>query len=320
MKKNIVIALLASVAAVSSAYTHAADAFPNKPIRLVVNFGAGGSTDIAARIVAKKLASILGQGVVVENRSGGGGTIGPSYLAKQEPDGYTIGLTAQGAIATAPWMYKVTYDTDDFDYIGAFSKYRYVFIVGADTPYKNIQDVVDAAKKSSKPLLFGTPGPQTNFVFPMLTKQTGAEFEQVLYKSGMDTTVGVASNQVPMAVVISPEAWPQMQAGKVRMIASATGSRWSEYPDVPTVAEQGFDATIEGYLALGAPKGVPAPVLAKLRDAVEQTMADESVRTEMERAGMEATYMKGPEYGELMRKEKAKAKVLIQELGLATQE
>ncbi|WP_419203977.1 hypothetical protein [Bordetella trematum] len=83
MKKNIVIALLAGVAAVSSAYTYAADAFPNKPIRLVVNFGAGGSTDIAARIVAKKLASILGQGVVVENRSGGGGTIGPSYLAKQ---------------------------------------------------------------------------------------------------------------------------------------------------------------------------------------------------------------------------------------------
>ncbi|RCW68644.1 tripartite tricarboxylate transporter substrate binding protein [Pseudorhodoferax soli] len=295
---------------------HASEVFPNKAVRIVVNFGAGGSTDIASRIVAKRMSQELGQPVVVENRPGATGTLGPAYVAKQPADGYTIGLTPFGAMVVGPWMVKVSYKTSDFDYLGAFSKYRFGLVVNADTPYKTIGDILSAGKKSNQPLLFGTPGPATNLIFPMLTRTSGVKFEQVMYKSGTEAALAVVANQVPMSVSVSTEVLSQLQAGKLRLIASVTSTRWPEYPDVPTAKEAGFDALIESFLGMAVPKGTPADRLEKLRAAFKTTMADPSVRDELNRVGMEPAYLDGPTYDQLVEVERQKMGEQIRALGV----
>lgn len=290
--------------------------FPTKPVRVVVNFGAGGSTDIASRIVAKRMEQELGQAVVVENKPGANGTLAPGYLMNRPADGYTIGLTPFGAMVVGPWMVKVPYKTSDFSYLGAFSKYRFGLVVNPETPYKTIGDILEAGKKSKQSVLFGTPGPAPNLIFPQLTRISGVKFEQVLYKSGTETALAVVANQVPMAVSVSTEVLAQIQAGKLRLIASVTDTRWPEYPDVPTAKEAGYDASIESYLGMAVPKGTPQARLEKLRAAFKATMADPVVKADLIKVGMEPTYLDGPAYAELIEVERKKMGDQVRALGM----
>jgi tripartite-type tricarboxylate transporter receptor subunit TctC len=303
-----------AAAAAFSGSTAFAQAYPARPPTILVNFAAGGSTDVAARIVATRLSTELGQTLVVENRPGAGGTLGPTALAKAAPDGYTLGLANQGSLAVAPWMFKVSYDIPDFAFIGVFCKYRYVMIASNESPFHSVKEVVDAARSGEKPLLFGTPGPSANFIFPQLTKATGARFEQVLYKSGTEAATAVAANNVPIAVVVSSEALPYLQGGKVRLLASATESRWPAYPDVKTIRELGYAASIESRMALAAPKGTPPEIVDKLRKALKVAANDAGVREKLDGIGLEPSYMAPDDYEQYVRQDKVKSQAMVKEL------
>lgn len=139
--------------------------FPTREVEIVVNYGAGGVTDVATRLLSRTLSKHLGRPTVVTNKPGGQATLGPAYLSRQQPDGYTTGIITFSAVAITPHMIEVPYTVDDFDFLGGFGRYRYGLAVNNNSPYNSVEELVDAARKSGEPLFFGVPGAPNNVAF-----------------------------------------------------------------------------------------------------------------------------------------------------------
>lgn len=290
-------ALIASLALFSvSAVTHAA--YPEQEIQLVVNYGAGGVTDVGSRLLAKALEKQLKKPVIVANKPGAQATLGPAFVARSKPDGYTVGVVTYASIAMVPHLIEVPYTIEDFDYVGAFGRYRYGLVVNANSPYKTVAEFVDAAKKSSKPFFFGVPGAPNNIAFFELAKLTGAKFEQVLYKSGTESVSAVASDQVAATVQTPSEILPQVESGRVRLLASVSPERWSDKPDVPTMKEAGFDVSINSWMGLALPKGTPIEVRKRLETALAAAMKDPELTSSLNNMGIDPVWMTGQGYKE----------------------
>lgn len=275
-----------------------AENFPNREVEVVVNYGAGGVTDVATRLLGRSLSKQLGQPVVVTNKPGGQATIGPAYLARQKPDGYTTGIITFSAVAITPHMLEVPYTVEDFDFLGGFGRYRYGLAVNADSPYKSVKDLVEAAKKSEKPIFFGVPGAPNNVAFFELGRKTGGKFEQILYKSGAESVAAVASNQVAATIQTPSEIRPLVESGKVRLLASVSPDRWSDAPDMPTMKEEGYDVQIESWLGLAAPKGLPADVRDRLEKALSDAMKDQELVDGLNNMGIDPVWISGKAYAE----------------------
>lgn len=277
----------------------AAQAFPAKEVTLVVNYGAGGNTDVAARAVARGMEKFLEKPVVVQNRAGALGTLGPSFVAKQKPDGYTIGMVTYSTVAITPHLLTVDYTVKDFEFLAGVGRYRYGVAVRADSPYKNIADLVQASK-TGKGVFFGAPSAPNNLAMLELGRKTGGKFEQVSYKSGSETVNALLGGQVEVIVQNPSDVMSFIKAGKIRLLASASPIRWPELPDVQTMKEQGFDVEIDSWLGLAAPKGTPKAVVDKLQDAMLQAMKSEEVKQQFVNAGVDPATLTGREYTELL--------------------
>lgn len=281
----------ASLAFASQAY-----AYPDKEVQVVVNYGAGGVTDVATRLLAQTFEKHLGAPVVVVNKPGGQATLGPAFLSRQKPDGYTIGIITYSAIAITPHLLEVPYTVNDFDFVGGFGRYRYGLAVNADSPYQTVQEFVEAAKQSEKPLFFGVPGAPNNIAFFELANMSGAKLEQVLYKSGSESVGAVASNQVHATIQTPSEIAPYVQSGKVRLLASVSPDRWHDQPDMPTMADAGYDIKIESWLGLAAPAGTPEKVLKHLEQALEATANDAELQERLNNMGIDPVWLSGDGY------------------------
>lgn len=273
----------------------AAESFPEAPISLVVNYGAGGATDVASRHLASGMEKYLSQPVVVVNKPGALGTMGPAFLARQKNDGYTYGLVTYSTVAIAPHLMNVPYTIDDFAFVAGFGRFRYGVAVRADSPYRSVQDLVTAAKKSNG-LFFGAPSAPNNLAMFALAKVTGAKFEQILYKSGSETVTGLLSGQVDVIVQNPSDIIPQIKAGKLRMIASASPVRWPELPDVLTLKEQGFSVEIDSWLGVATPKGTPSSRVKVLEAAALAAMKDPQVDKNFKAIGIDPVDLTGAEY------------------------
>jgi tripartite-type tricarboxylate transporter receptor subunit TctC len=273
--------------------------FPAKEVTLVVNYGAGGNTDVAARAVARGMEKSLEKPVVVQNRAGAMGTLGPSFVAKQRPDGYTIGMVTYSTIAITPHLLNVDYTVKDFEFLAGVGRYRYGVAVRADSPYKNIADLVQAAK-TGKGIFFGAPSAPNNLALLELGRKTGGKFEQVSYKSGSETVNALLGGQVEVIVQNPSDVLSFIKAGKVRLLASASPVRWPELPDVQTMKEQGFDVEIDSWLGLAAPKGTPKAAVDKLQASMLQAMNTEEVKQQFVNAGVDPTALSGKEYNDLL--------------------
>lgn len=280
----------------------AAQTFPTKEVTMVVNYGAGGNTDVAARVVARGMEKSLEKPVIVQNRPGAMGTLGPSYLAKQKPDGYTIGVVTYSTIAITPHLMTVDYTVKDFEFLAGVGRYRYGVVVRADSPYKSLADLVQAAK-AGKGLFFGAAAAPANLALLELGRKTGAKFEQVTYKSGAETVNALLSGQVEVTPPNPSDVMPFIKAGKLRLLASASPVRWPELPDVPTMKEQGFDVEIDSWMGLAAPKGTPKPIVDKLQASVLAAMKTDEVKTQFVNAGVDPATLTGKEYFDLLVKD-----------------
>lgn len=297
--KNLIKSIVAAAAIMSvTAMPVQAQQFPNREVTLVVNFGAGGVTDIATRLFAKYFEKELGVPVVVTNRPGASATLGPAYVARQKPDGYTIAVVTFSAVAITPNLIEVPYKIKDFDFLGVYGRYRYGLVVGANSPYQTVAELVEAAKASDKPLFFAAPSAPNNLAFFELSKQTGAKFEQVLYKSGTDSVTATAAGEVVAAVQTPPEINPQVDSGNVRMLASVSPSRWTDRPEIPTMLELGYDISIESWMSLALPAGVPADIMARLNKAFEAAVKNPEYMEELNKLGLDPVYMTGQEYAD----------------------
>lgn len=313
--------VLATLAALALAAPFAAGAqdYPNKPIRLVVPFGPGTTTDIIARVYAEAMARPLGQTIVVENKSGAGGNIGSDLVAKAAPDGYTIVMGTVGTHAINPGLYrKMPYDAQkDFAPIGFAGYTPTLLVVAANSPFRTLKDLQAAAAKAPG-VSFASAGNGTSghLAGELLKARLGGEMVHVPYKEGGLAMSDVMSGQAHFMFYHPAAVMPHIKGGKLRALGVSSAKRTAAAPDVPTITEQGFgDFDLVAWFMLYAPAATPAPVLAKLRDAVAQAVANPEVKAKLAAQGLEVPVLNAAELAAFGRTEIAKWSELVKRSG-----
>ncbi len=284
----------------------AQDAYPSRSIRLVVPYAPGGVSDITGRIVAQKMTELLGQAVVVENRTGAGGMVGTGSVAKSAPDGYTIVLSSLSAYAIGPRLVKAPfYDpVGDFTAIGSVALAPTILTVNTALPLQNLQDVIAYAKANPGKLNYGSSGigSVAHISAEVLRASTGIQLVHVPYKSAAQSYPDLISGSLAMVFDALPSAIQHIRAGKVRPIAMMSDRRASLVPDVPTFAEAGYpEATLRLWVGLHGPANLPAAIVQKLSETASRTAAAPGVRERFTAVGADAYWTSPHEFAELVR-------------------
>ncbi len=278
-------AILLAVLAVGSGWANgqsesgqaAATTWPERPITLLTDSAPGGGEDLSARALADRVGKILGQPIIVQNRTGAGGAIAVSELARSTPDGYTIGQTSSSPLVITSQMTDVPYDPfKSFNFILGYGKFAYGFITSADSPIKTFQDLIDFAKANPGQVkigVFGTASAHT-LACASVAKIAGIQWDTVPFQGATLSMTALLGGHVTASTQIADVAVPQIDGGKVRLLGSLDTVRWKWAPDVPTLKEMGYDVSVSTILGLSAPAGVPAPIMDKLVAAFKQTMDD----------------------------------------------
>ncbi|HYG44867.1 MAG TPA: tripartite tricarboxylate transporter substrate binding protein [Bordetella sp.] len=251
-----------------------AQAYPSKPIRLVVGFSAGGPTDVPARMVAASLSTYLGQTVVVENRTGAGGKIAADYVASQPADGYTLLLcTHIDAINTVLYKSGVV-KLDDLTPVSAISKYYYLAAVANTLPVDNMRDFVAYAKKNHEALNYGQVGKGSSFelLTKRIEKDAGIKMTGISYRGSAEMIQDLLAGRIHFITAAPLSVLPLRSAGKVKLIGTTSPDRLESAPDVPTMKEEGFPITWFGWLGVCGPRNLPQPIVHKLGEALAQAV------------------------------------------------
>ena len=296
-----------------------AQAFPTKPVTMIVPFPPGGSVDAVARQVAAGLAQYLGQSVVVENKVGAGGTIGSGIAARSAPDGYTILLGTTSALAVSPALYKnVPYDSlKSFAPIIEVTRGPFVLSVKNALPVNDVKELVELARKNPGKLNSGSAGQGSvhHLALEMFKQAAGIDIVHVPYKGGAPAWTAVISGDIDMLFDSMPG--PYMFQGRAKPLAVAGPQRLPGLPNVPTFAEQGFPGVETVFFwAMLAPAGTPADVVAKLNSALGQTLRDPGVRAEFGKQSMETSPGTSEEIARFMATEIPRWRQVVQKAGL----
>ena len=271
----------------------AAQAYPDRPVQLVVPFSTGGDSDLSARNLAPAMQKVIGQTVVVVNRAGASGAIGSQVVKDAKPDGYTLLLARIGSQALLPALKpNLGYRWDDFSFLGLIERNPFVCAVHADSPYRTFGDLVGAMKKNPGKLNYSTSGPGTilnlgpQMIFDALKLGPEAAV-QVAYKGGGDAAMAVLSRDVDFNCVNLTSLIGNIKGGKMRALFTTTPTRWKDIPDVPTVRELGYPQleAIIGWSALYGPPGMPADLIAYWRDVLAKVAKDQRWLDGMARIG-----------------------------------
>ena len=267
-----------------------AQAYPNKPLRIMVPFPPGGSTDVMARTLAVELTKSLGQPVVVENKAGANGNIGSAEVAKAQPDGYTLLLSGVGTNAINHSLYPtMPYDSlRDFEHITLLAEGPNVLIVNPTFAAKSVPELIAMAKAQPGKLNYGSNGNGSSgrLAMEMLRQATGIDMVHVPYKGGGPAMQALLAGEIPMLFTNQDAALPHVKAGKVRAIGVASETRNPAYPDVPTVAEQGITGfSAVSWLGLSAPAKTPPDVVKKLHAEAVKAINQPEFRARLEGNG-----------------------------------
>jgi tripartite-type tricarboxylate transporter receptor subunit TctC len=254
--------------------------YPNRPIRLVVGFAAGGGNDIFARIIADKLSQILGQSIVVENRPGAGSRLAAEYVTQQPADGYTLLVAPSGAMAIAAAIYPdLKYSpTKDFVPLAMIAHFPLIMVIGADNPATNVKEFVAWAKEHPDKANYGSSSPAFTITTELLKLKTGMPGVMIPYKGSNEMVFSVLQGQTAFTIADGPPTVPQVNAGKVKAIAVTGAERTALLPDVPSMAEAGYPSVdVHLWSGVFAPAATPPAVVAKLQKALDQTISDPGV-------------------------------------------
>ena len=291
MKARVVVAA-ACAAAVFHATAAIAQAWPAKPVRLMVPFPPGGSTDIVARIVGQKLGERLGQSMVIENRGGAGGTLGTAQVAKAAPDGYTLTVASTSTHVVAPSVYqKLEYDpVKDFAPISLMAVSPYLLVVHPAVPAKSVKELVELARKQPGKMNYASAGvgSTTHLAMEMLKSVSNTYMLHIPYNGNGPAGTAVISGQVEILFGSLPAVLPHAKGGRVRALAVGTLARSPAMPEIPTIAESGypgFDASL--WLGIMAPAGTPQPVIDRLHKEIVAVVGAADTREALSKAGAE---------------------------------
>ena len=280
-----IVGLTALAAALAALPARALEAdYPNRTVRIVVGFGAGGGTDAVARIVAQKLQDMLGGSFLVENKPGASGRLAPDAVAKSSPDGYTLLGAAPGAmtIGTAIWD-KIPYNImKDFVPISLMSESPMVVVVNKDHPARSIAELIAWLNANPDKANYPTPSPVFTLPIEHFKIKTGAPATPIFYRSSNESATSLMSGQTAFGFIETPVVMPQIAGGNLRALAVTVPSRIAELPDVPTLAEAGVPDVVAGtWFGLLAPAGTPPPIVQKLETAARQIAASDDFKARM---------------------------------------
>ncbi|HVL09314.1 MAG TPA: tripartite tricarboxylate transporter substrate binding protein [Burkholderiaceae bacterium] len=270
----------------------AAAAYPERPITLVVPFGAGGITDLVARATGKALSEQLKQPVVIDNRPGAGGNIAAEIVKRAKPDGYTLLFATVGVLAVNPHTdVQVRFDSaKDFSYVSTVASTPHVIAVGANVPAKTLGELVKLAQRKPEGVSFSTAGVGSSPYQGMRILQDAAKvsFLHIPFKSGAESVSNVVSGQVDLTFEGSPQVMPFVTSGKLRALAVANPQRLPTAPDVPSTAELGFPGLISGSVSgVVGPAGIDAAIVKQLNAAVAKAVADPEFKATLQAQGTE---------------------------------
>jgi tripartite-type tricarboxylate transporter receptor subunit TctC len=273
----------------SCGFAHAQD-YPTRTVKIVVAFPAGGPTDFVARVLADRMKSILGQSVIIENKPGANAAIGADFVAKSEPDGYTIFFTTAGAVTINPHLRpNLPYDPiKDFAPISLVVNTMEVLVVKSDTAMKSAADLVALAKSRADGIAMASTGlgSPPHLALELFKGSTGANVLHVPYRGAAPAVTDVVGGQVHAMFADLPVLMPQIRGGMLRPIGVGSRKRASVLPEVPTLDEQGIkDVYADNWYALFAPAKTPAPIIAKLNAAVAATLKDPEIAKRLIEAG-----------------------------------
>lgn len=289
LRRQLLLAAPAWAALASAPRANAQSDYPNKPVRIIVPFPPGGTSDVMGRMVAEPLARVLGQPVLVENVGGAGGVIGTERGAKAPADGYTIIQTGVGQNAVAHGLDpNVKYNSiTDFIHVSQVHHGPNVLVVNSQRPFRSLKELVDHAKANPGKLDYGFTFAASGHMAMELFKQTAGIFMTgIPYRGGGPMMGAILGNEIPLMFINQDVALQHVRAGRLRPLAVSSLQRNALYPDVPTVAESGYPGfEALSWSGLSLPKGTPAPVVARLEAAIREVMTSQAIRQRMDSQG-----------------------------------
>jgi tripartite-type tricarboxylate transporter receptor subunit TctC len=292
--------------------------FPSRPIKLICPWPAGGSTDAVMRAIAESASRILNNPVIIENKGGAGGMLGPNELVSAKPDGYTLSQLPMG-ILRIPHMQKTLFDPlADFTYVACLTGYTFGIVVRSDSPIKSIKDLVDYAKANPGKFTYGSTGNGTtpHLAVEEFAMKAGIKLQHVPFKGNAEGMQAILGGHI-MSHSDATGWGPHVEAGTCRLLATYGSKRTKRWPNAPTLNELGYDTVSDSPFGVGAPKGMDPAITRKLHDTFKATLEDPKVLASFEKYDQSVIYMNTEDYTKYARENFPKEKKLIEQLGLA---
>ena len=258
--------------------------YPNRVIRIVVGFGAGGGNDIFARLVGAKLSELIGQSVIIENKPGAGARLGNEYAANQPADGYTLLVAASGGMSIASAIYpKLAYHpTKSFVPLTMIANFPLILVVPADHPAKDVKELAAWMKSNPDKANYATSSPAFTIATELFKLKTGAPGQPIPYKSSNESLLSIIGGQTLLTIADGPPTVPQVKGGKVKALAVTGSVRSAELPNVPTMAEAGLpEVNTKLWSGLFVQAATPAPIVKKLEETLRKAIADPDVNAKL---------------------------------------
>jgi tripartite-type tricarboxylate transporter receptor subunit TctC len=317
-RRQLVQAAVAAAAGIALPSLSRAQAFPSRPIRLICPWPAGGATDAVMRAIAESAGKALGGQMIVENKAGASGMLGPNELVGAKPDGYTLSQLTIG-VARLPHMQKMQFDPlKDFTYILNMTGYTFGMVVKGDSPIKSVKDLVDFAKANPGKFTYGSPGQGTtpHLAVEEFADKAGIQLQHVPFKGFADGMQAMLGGHT-MAHSDSTGWSGHVDAGAARLLATYGSKRTKKWASVPTLNELGFDTISESPFGIGAPKGKDPAITRRLHDAFRKSLEDPAVLAMFEKYDQSVIYMGSADYEKFIREQYVKEKAMVEKLGLA---
>ncbi|MES2910512.1 MAG: tripartite tricarboxylate transporter substrate binding protein [Pseudomonadota bacterium] len=315
-KRRAVVALL-SLTAMGLAAAQSGGAYPNKPIRLVVPFAPAGPTDIAARLIARKLSESLGQPVVIDNKPGAGGTVGSAEVARAAADGYTLLYGSSSTLSVSPALYaKLSYDAAKaFEPVGLVARGPQIVVIHGALPISNLKEFVDYAKKAPNGLSYSSAGNGSvgHLSAELLINSLGIKATHIPYKGGAPAINAVVSGETQFTIDAIGTTSAFIKAGRLKAVAVISDKRTGFMPELPTTKEAGFTAiTADFWSGIVAPAGTPQPVIDRLNREIVKALKEAEVEAQLKNLGAEAQGSSPAEFTRLIQEESKKwAEVVV---------
>jgi tripartite-type tricarboxylate transporter receptor subunit TctC len=309
-----------AIAAVLCAGSVAAQTYPSKPVRLIVTYPPGGSSDLMGRVLGQKLSELWGQQVIIESKPGAAGSIGMEFAARQPADGYSFVIGNFGPVAVNPVLSKVPYDVQkDFLPVSMICTGPNILVVNSAMPEKSVQELVANAKKSPGKYNFGTSGPgsMSHLVGEMFKRSAAIDIVGVQYKGGVLAVQDLMGGQVQMIFSDALPVMAHIRSGKLRPIGITSKDRSPLSPDIPTMAEQGFpDLVAVNWWGVFVPAGTPRPIVEKLNADLVKALADADLKKRYADLGVEPVSSTPEFLAEFVRTEQARYAKVIKDAGI----